>query len=198
MVLAVGGEVGRRRIVSEKAFVDPIFRPAAKRLDLLRRQWFFGMVNASGAASHLHGLGLVATFLQMRKPIVGHELNPEGSQNIQVICFVIVAIRLGCIFHRACAVAAVIGRRLTAREELSANQLRIGFQQSQSIAVAILCDLAGAQLGEGGFEFHVARKRLAGRSHERVQNVVANSRERAEADHFAGTFLPVVAADAGK
>ncbi len=92
------------------------------------------------------------------------------------------------------AAAAIFRRRLPARKEFTADHLGIGLQQPEAIAVAVPDDFVVGQFGEGSLKLDIAREGLAGRTHEWIQQIVANTGQRAKADHVAGTSLRTIAA----
>lgn len=84
---------------------------------------------------------------------------------------------------------------LGACEELTADELRIGFHESEPIAMAVLRQLCAAGVRECRIEFNIARKELARRAHERILDVVTDSCKRSIADEFIFADLHLIAAD---
>ena len=72
--------------------------------------------------------------------------------------------------------------RLIAGEQLPADHLRVGLEQADPAAVAVLRDRIVLKIGKGRFEFDVAGKQLPGRSHRRIADIVADAGQRAVAD----------------
>src|SRR5687767_5180206 len=197
-MLAVDGKGRRRCIACNQAFVDAIVRPAVEIYNFVSCELSFEIVSALSGASSRNHPGLIAAFFQVREPIVGHELDPKRGQHVYVIGFLIVTICCNGIYCRSFAVVAIIWRRLPARKELSADHLWIRLQQFQAIAVAILDDFVSGQLRESRFKLNVARKGLTYRSHERVEDVIADAGECAEAYQFACAFLRSIPAGDGE
>ena len=63
----------------------------------------------------------------MREPIVSHELNPKGGQNIKDGRFLIITIGFRRIAREPVTFIAAIIRRLRTAEEFAADCLGIGF-----------------------------------------------------------------------
>src|SRR5690348_8387922 len=116
----------------------------------------------------------------MREPIVCHELNPKGGEHIEEGGFLIVAIGL----HGTVSVPTATGFRMSLwpREQLPADHLRVRLEQSQSIAMPISGECRPAQIGKRAIELGVPREQLVRRAHERIEDVVADSGDRPEAD----------------
>ena len=91
---------------------------------------------------------------------------------------------------------ASAGIRLRTREQLAADNLRIGLQEPQSITMAIFHQLVLAKIRKRGIELHVAGKRLPGGPHQWIFDVVTNAGQCAKADQFAAAKLRSIASDA--
>jgi len=115
---------------------------------------------------------------------MGHELNPEGRQHIEERRLLIVAMR-------AIAIAAASGIRLFAGEEPPADDLGIGGEERDAVAlpvhgpIAIVPGRIDVQIRECGFEFHIAAEDRAGRAHQGIGEIVADAVERSEPDQLA-------------
>ena len=90
----------------------------------------------------------------------------------------------------------VLGVRLIAREERSADELRVRFKQGEPFPMPVSGFGALLLLVEvrkrHGFELDIAGKRLVGRSHQGVVDVVAVAVQVTEPDRFALALLRAV------
>lgn len=84
---------------------------------------------------------------------------------------------------------------LGACEELATDELRIGFHESEPIAMAVFRQLCAAGVRECRIELDIARKELAGGAHQRILDVVTDSGERAIADQLVFADLHLVSTD---
>src|SRR6266550_3025022 len=131
----------------------------------------------------------------MREPIVGHELNPKGRQNIKDGCFLIITVGFRNVARQPVSVMAIIVRRLGTAKEFAADHLGIGLQQAQPIAVAVYHNVVFAKIGEGGIERDVSGEGLTGGAHQGIRDVVAYAGQIAEAYQFSSTLLRTIATD---
>src|SRR5215210_7974629 len=111
----------------------------------------------------------------MRKPVVGHELDPERRQHVKKWRLLVRAFAICFTNRSSIADTTSVRPGLRSREQLPANDLRIRLQQSQSISMAILGDVSQTQIGKGGVEIHIPRKELMRRAHQRIADVVATA-----------------------
>src|SRR6267143_1072394 len=93
--------------------------------------------------------------------------------------------------REAPSLTAPVVSRLGPGEQPAADQLGIGPQQAQAVAVTVSGRLVLAEVGECRLELHVAREGLTARAHERILDVVADSGDRAEADQLVPAKLRV-------
>ena len=184
MVAAIGVETAGRIGVGDIGLVDGIARPAAELRHLRGRQRRLDIVHFLRDAADLHVLRGVVPFLQMREPVMRHELNPEGRDHVEERRLLVIAVR-------AITVVAGGGIRLVAGKEAPADDLGIGGQQRNAPAlpvhgaIAIVAGGVDVQIREGGFEFHIAAKHRARGTHQGIGKIIADAAERSEPDQLA-------------
>src|ERR1700694_5964052 len=100
------------------------------------------------------------TLLEVREPVVGHELDPERGEDIEERRLLVVAGGVGRGPGQAVSLEAPVGLRLSAREEPPADHLWIRLEEAQPIAVPIAGELVLAEVRERDLELHVASERL--------------------------------------
>ena len=95
VLFSVVCELGGRGGLRDVCFVDLITGPAAQFLDLLRRQRLLRVVNQLRGASDLHVFRRVVTLVEVREPVVRHELDPECRQHVEERRLLVIAVS-GC------------------------------------------------------------------------------------------------------
>ena len=80
---------------------------------------------------------VVPRVLGMGEPVMGHELDPERGEHIEERRLAIIAVGVGRT-RRALAGVAVGRPRLVAGEEPAADHLRVGLEERDAVAVAVL------------------------------------------------------------
>src|SRR5918992_5398193 len=117
-------EARGRPIFGDEAFVDAVVGTASELFHLPYA--FFHIVAALCVAAYGNPFGMIASFFQVREPIVGHKLDPEGGQHVNMRRLLIVAVRLRRVGRQSMSVAALACGGLNASEKFPADHLRIG------------------------------------------------------------------------
>src|SRR5438046_2705785 len=105
---------------------------------------------------------------------MSHKLDPKSRQNIKERRFLVVTVTRWRGAGESVTFLTFAGIRLRAREELAADDLRVGCQKSQPIGMPISYQLVLADVGKSRIELDVSRERLPSRPHQRIFDVVAN------------------------
>jgi hypothetical protein len=152
----LGIEDVRIGILGDVTLVHPVVRPASQLGDFFVRERSLDVTYALAGAPQGHQLRLVVPLLQMGKPVVSHELDPECGKNVQDGRFLVIAVRLGRIIGKDVSFIAQFGMLLVAAQKLAADHLGIGFKETQTIAMTVLCEQVLAKVRKRRFELHVS------------------------------------------
>ena len=194
MLPATVGKSGWRGRVGHVRLVHLVARAATKAGRVGRRQRRLDTVHLLRGAPDLHEIRAVVAFLQMGEPVVGHELDPEGGEHIEEGRLLVIAVGVLGVSGLAMAVGAGGAVGLDTGKEFATDDLGIGGQERQAVAMPIAGDGGEPGVGEGGLELDVPRERHAGRPHQGIADVVADSREGPRPDEVAAAELGAVAA----
>ncbi len=170
------GELVRRCIVQYVGFIHLIAGPASQLLDLFRSQRRRDVVHQLALAADVHrGSGSVVPLVHVREPVVRHELDPVGGENVEERRLLVVAIGVGGIVGKS--ETRIAGGRVGLRtgEQLAADELRVRSQQTDASAVAVLGKGSPLEIGKRGFKFRVAHEWHTRRTHARVAYVIADA-----------------------
>ena len=94
------------------------------------------------AAAPTSGPGRVVPLLQMREPVVGHELDPERGEHVEERRLLVVAAGVGRRARQAVALAALLG--LATAGGVNSRRLitcGIGLEQAEAVAVPVAREL---------------------------------------------------------
>ena len=126
---------------------------------------------------------------------MGHELDPEGGEHVEEGRLLVVAVPILRKLRLAVPVGAGGRIRLGPREQPAADDLRVGLQEREPIAVPVAGDFIQTGVREHAVERRVVGEERPRGAHEGIAKVVADAGKRAAANQSSGADLFTCAPD---